>query len=156
MYLWKSGSWSPYKTLMKDSYNQSHCSIISSSNLVPSANIIWVPVPEHAAGDLITLRLQGHQHVAGLVVKACTSWLDVTHLSADVSLDQSQYQLPLYGTFWRVVITNRLDGIPDHWLEIHGGLGRDLSNQHDHARLRHTLCGENRSITEAYCVHLAN
>ena len=39
--------------------------------LIPSTNIVFIPVNVHSLGDVRALFLQGNQHIAGLVVKAC-------------------------------------------------------------------------------------
>ena len=46
--------------------------------LVPSSNVVFITVHVHPLGNVRTLLLQGDQHVAGLVVKACKAKQFVT------------------------------------------------------------------------------
>ena len=65
-------------------------------------------------GDIRRLLLNGNEDVTSLVVKA----------------------------LGRVVVANVLDGITDNFLVVELGLGRDLAEDHDHARLGCCLAGD--------------
>ncbi len=65
-------------------------------------------------GNIGRLLLNGNEDVAGLVVKA----------------------------LGRVVVANVLDSIADNFLVVELGLGRDLTKDHDHARLGCRLAGD--------------
>ena len=86
--------------------------IAEHDTLITGTNILKRTVVE-TLGDIGGLLLNGDKDVAGLVVE----------------------------TLGRVVVANLLDGVTDDLLVVDHGLGGDLTEDHDHTRLRRGLAG---------------
>lgn len=111
------------------------------TDLVSGANVLLFPVNVDALGDVGTLLLQSHQHIASFVVKTCRKKLVIRDKNPTARVKPFSAGA-VFLAFVGVVVADVLDGVPHHLLVVHVGPRRDLSTEQHHASLTHRFCGK--------------